>query len=342
MGTIGDDTLGSRSHGACSAVGHIRDHNEDYFLSAPERGLWIVADGMGGHAAGEVASRIACERIELAVGDGNSLANAIGEAECAIAEAAGDGEGGTNMGTTVVVARVSGHRYDIAWVGDSRAYLWHDNRLRQLTHDHSFVQELLDQNAITPEEAECHPEKSTLSRCLGGGNGGAVQSDQLSNSFFADELLILCTDGVSGEVPFGEIEQTIKDATARSATPQEISETLVKLSLDHGGNDNATVVVIAAPDDAPKRIRQTAPRKALNLPAQDQGGAFTRRRLILFFLLLVFMLVALLTIVLWPGSDSENNSAMATVYQPGQALHLTMPTARSYKTNWRIHLEENS
>lgn len=319
MGTVGMTSDDFVQAGAGTAVGHVRDHNEDSFVAAPEIGLWLVADGMGGHSAGEVASEIACETIADSVRAGKGLRESITAAEMAISEAVSRGEGSEGMGTTVVAARVNGARYEIAWVGDSRAYLWHDNRLRQLTHDHSFVQELLDQHAITAEEAEAHPDKSVLSRCLGGGTSGPVEVDRLENNFFANELLVLCSDGVAGEVPFESIEQKIRDLTNQSAAPQTICEGLIALALEHGGNDNATAIVIAAPPDAPQRIRQTAPRKAIATEPAPAGTRLVSKWPLLVLaaiLLIVLVLIAVFVPNAQQASPASDTSLSQTLQIP--------------------------
>lgn len=307
-------------------VGHVREHNEDSFLTAPELGLWVVADGMGGHAAGEVASQIVCEQIEVSVSGGKSLEQAIADAQAAITRAIKLGHGAPGMGTTVVAALVHGGRYEIRWVGDSRAYLWDGKQLRLLTHDHSFVQELLDQGAITCEEAESHPEKSTLTRCIGGGDMVEGRSDRLSNSFFANELLILCTDGICGELSFEEIEQVVKQHTETSNCAQQLCKALVDSALERGGNDNATAVVVAAPAEAPKRVQQTAPHRSINLDSYQ--GKVSRMPSILILIVIVTLLLA--TIFFWTRShealeDSDGLIGLNLHHRMKSTAHKSVP-----------------
>lgn len=276
-----NDIIDTTSFGACTSTGHVRDHNEDAWLADEDLGLWIVADGMGGHEAGEVASQLACDSIRQAVKQGQPLVAAIEAAQRALDEAIQRGEGSDGMGTTVVALKTDGSRYQVAWVGDSRAYLWHDGQLRQLTHDHSFVQELVDNQAISAEEAEEHPERSTLSRCLGGGLDDELQVDEISARFFAGERIILCSDGVSGEISKADFEACLRDHS--EALPSEIAEALVQQALDAGGNDNATALVISAPKDAPDRIRQTAPRRRVEPPPVKEEKA-PHNRMIAFII----------------------------------------------------------
>jgi len=280
--------------GSETAVGHVREHNEDSHLADQELGLFIVADGMGGHEAGEVASRIACASIRAAVAEGQQLSQAIAAAQAAIARAIDSGEGASGMGTTVVALRIDGMRYRIAWVGDSRAYLWHDGQLRQLTQDHSYVQELIDNNAISREEAETHPEKSTLSRCLGGGLDDELEIDELSGHFFSGERLVLCTDGVSGELSDDELAACLRAHTEEA--PEKIAAEVVASALAAGGNDNATVIVIEAPAEAPDRIRHTAPRKSIGADPQPQPQPRPSRRWARWLLIAV-----VLTALAWLG-----------------------------------------
>lgn len=277
--------------GAVTSVGQVRDHNEDSWIADEAHGLWVIADGMGGHEAGEVASRIACEAIRRAVSEGESLSGSIKIAQSELDAAIQRGEGSEGMGTTVVALKADSGRYQIAWVGDSRAYLWHDGQLRQLTHDHSFVQELIDNQAINAAEAEQHPERSTLSRCLGGGLEDELEVDEISARFFAGERVILCSDGVSGEINEAEFLACLREHNEDS--PEKIAEALVQRALDAGGNDNATALVIAAPSSAPDRIRQTAPRRRLEIPlekTQERGLAKMKG---IFFAAILIIAVAI-------------------------------------------------
>src|SRR5690625_1484493 len=148
-------------YSAATNVGHKRDNNEDTYLSLPEQGLWVVADGMGGHAAGEVASAIV--RDTLSKQSDKSLSAAIQSAHRAVVDAVSQGQGAPGMGSTVVALRAAGHQYGVSWGRDSRAYLWTPTcaggrRARLSTHQ-SYVQALLASVAISVEEVDHHPEK---------------------------------------------------------------------------------------------------------------------------------------------------------------------------------------
>ena len=141
-----------------------RELNEDTYYGDSELALWLVADGMGGHACGEVASALARETIVREIRRGAPLAQAIRTADEEIIRASRRRNDTLPMGTTVVAARVQGNRYEVAWVGDSRAYLWRDGQLAQLSQDHSVVQELVAQGNLTAEQARAHPHRNVVTR----------------------------------------------------------------------------------------------------------------------------------------------------------------------------------
>ena len=152
--------------GLLSHVGLRREHNEDTFYGDSELGLWLVADGMGGHEFGEVASAMARDIIVREVRGGTHLIDAIRRADSEIIEHSKRRNDALPMGTTVASARINQNRFEVAWVGDSRAYLW-NGELQQLSHDHSYVQELIEQGAITAEQARSHPHRNVVTQALG-------------------------------------------------------------------------------------------------------------------------------------------------------------------------------
>lgn len=295
--------------GCATEIGHVREHNEDSYLADPDLGLFVVADGMGGHEAGEVASHLACHAIQSSLQKGQDLKTAIHDAQYAIDRAVDSGTGSPGMGTTVVVLQLIDKRYQLAWVGDSRAYLWHDGQLRQLSQDHSYVQELVDNQAISPEEAEHHPEKSTLSRCLGGGIDDQLNVDELTGVLYQGERIILCTDGVSGELSDDQIARCMRTHSER--TPAEIARALVDAALDAGGSDNATVLVVAAPGTATDRMRRTAPRKSIQArPSDDRRPCISLKwALLLVSGAALIALLAGMWLVL-TDSDAEDTRAI--------------------------------
>ena len=237
--------------GARSDVGCVRSHNEDSYLVASP--LFCVCDGMGGHAAGEVASAIAVETIAKTgpkTADAAQLGAAIEAANAAIIEAAVNGVGRPGMGCTATAAVVDGTTLAIAHVGDSRAYLLHEGTLIRVTRDHSYVEELVDAGEITADEARVHPNRSVITRALG--SDPAMYADHFTLNIEEGDRLILCSDGLSSMIPDGEIERVAQ----QSSTAQICTDNLVDAALAAGGGDNVTVVVVDITDDG--RIRQLA------------------------------------------------------------------------------------
>jgi len=234
------------NHAARTDIGKKRDNNEDCFLVNSDLGLYLVADGMGGHASGEVASEIAAKTIEQQVAQGNGLVGAIESAHLAILQGVRDGIGKRGMGTTVVALHLRGDAYTLAWVGDSRAYLWHDG-LSQLSKDHSLVQMLLDSGQITQSEARTHPRKNVIFQNLGASEVKVPEVSVIQGVLYKDQKIILCSDGLSDEVDDAQINEVMTQADKVQADSEVIAvERLVSAAVDNGGNDNVTVVVISA------------------------------------------------------------------------------------------------
>lgn len=241
--------MSDQRYGAVTHVGCVREHNEDSFSADPAAGLWLLADGMGGRQAGEVASRIVVETIGAAVADGKSLVEAIAQADQAVLAAASAEQAG--MGSTVVALKLVGDAYEIAWVGDSRAYLWRSGAtgLHLLTRDHSFVQRLLEAGLINTQEAKVHPARNRLTQAL-----GPTQETHLakvptvSGRLQPDELLLLCSDGLTGALD----DEQIAAVLARPGSLQERVDQLIQVALTQGASDNITVLLVAAPVDPPQ------------------------------------------------------------------------------------------
>ena len=232
--------------GCATHDGNVRKHNEDNYVANPELGLWLVADGMGGHDSGEVASAIVTETITDFVEQGKALPIAIQCAHKAIIQSGKEGKGNPGMGSTVVAIHVQGSNYEIAWVGDSRTYLWDNHKLHQITKDHSYVQVLLDEGSITSEEALSHPEKHIIYQCVGSLKHDTVEVSTVLGEFYSDHKIILCSDGLNDEVS----EEDIARIVSADESPQEIADRLVGAALAAKGSDNVTVLVIAAPVSA--------------------------------------------------------------------------------------------
>jgi serine/threonine protein phosphatase PrpC len=240
-------------------VGQRRDHNEDAFLVDDSLGLFIVADGMGGHAGGGTASRLAVETMQKAVrqakeADPKLFASAGDVEESAVPDvlrdaidaacaeiyrtAQGDSEL-TGMGTTVTAALVDGHTAFIAHVGDSRCYLVRGGRIYQVSEDHSLVNEQLKAGAISAEEAKNSRFKNIITRSVGFEQ--QVQADLMGLDLEADDALVICCDGLSNLVDDPEILHIVEESALDVAPGR-----LVALANDRGGDDNITVIVIRA------------------------------------------------------------------------------------------------
>ncbi len=229
---------------AASHVGKIRANNQDSAYAG--RSLFVVADGMGGHAGGDVASAMAIKRIIDTDHGYNSahdaefaLKSALLAANTAIAETVFEHQELTGMGTTVSAILRVGGKIALAHIGDSRIYLYRDGELEQITADHTFVQRLVDSGRITPEEAAVHPRRSVLMRVLGDVDA-APEIDTTVIDTEAGDRWLLCSDGLSSYVSDDRIKavlDTVSDANAAA-------ERLIKESLDQGAPDNVTVVIV--------------------------------------------------------------------------------------------------
>ena len=225
--------------GSRTDVGCVRDHNEDSLVVTPP--LFVVADGMGGHAAGEVASEIATTVLaEKApkTPDAEALGRAVEDANLEIIAAAEDGRGREGMGTTCTAAILQEERLVIAQVGDSRAYLLHQGKLQQLTRDHSLVAMMVEAGQLTPEEARIHPRRSVITRALG--TDPSTKPDLYEIDVEAGDRLLLCSDGLYGMVEDPDIQAIM----TRTADPQRCASQLVNEAIAAGGNDNVTVIVV--------------------------------------------------------------------------------------------------
>ena len=254
-------------HGAASDVGLLREHNEDAYLVAPP--VFVVADGMGGHENGDVASRIVVEEFARLVDEGyeptggtEAVTATLQASQRRIAEYAGpEGPGPRRTpGTTVVAALLVEDDGVPAWLlanlGDSRIYALSRGELRQVSVDHSVVQELVDSGEITASEANEHPERHVITRALGGPR--LEPADFFVLPVTEVERLLLCSDGVSGLVDDDKIAAILTE----TSDPRDAADQLVAAALHAGGDDNATAVVVdvvgLVPDQAYDSERQRA------------------------------------------------------------------------------------
>lgn len=244
--------------GAFSDVGMVRQQNEDSFLA--EETLFVVADGMGGHNAGEVASALAVTTLKagarLGIDDPEVFRELVQQANSAIYTASLDDSTQSGMGTTVTaLSIVEGEepRVLLANVGDSRAYLWRSGALSRLSVDHSYVQELVNEGIITPEAARVHPRRNIVTRALG--IDRSVMVDVFTHFVRTGDRIVLCSDGLVDEVADVEIARVLGQHT----DPQETAEALVMVANTNGGRDNTTVIVVDVLDDISAPIASTAP-----------------------------------------------------------------------------------
>ena len=248
------------SFGSRTDIGCLRDHNEDSLVVTPP--LFAVADGMGGHAAGEVASEIAVRVLsELAPEhpDGEALGRAIEEANRAVIQAAREGRGRQGMGTTMTAAMLEGERLVIAQVGDSRAYLLHQGKLQQLTRDHSLMADMIEAGQLTPEEARTHPQRSVITRALG--SDAHLHPDIYEINVETGDRLLICSDGLSGMIFDDQSENTLR----RVQDPQRCASQLVNEAIAAGGHDNVTVIVADVTGYAEVRRKKLARKTKLSI-----------------------------------------------------------------------------
>ncbi|AVO53041.1 PP2C family serine/threonine-protein phosphatase [Ectopseudomonas mendocina] len=225
-------------------TGKVRARNEDAFLALPEQGLWVVADGMGGHQNGALASRLIVEHLaELPEGSFDQrlaelrqclhrLNHRLGQELTVTAERTD-----TVIGSTVVALLLEGERAVCVWAGDSRCYLWRASRLYQLSRDHSLVQQLIDEQGLAPQEAARHPAAHALTRAIGASE--TLQLDILELDVLPGDVFLLCSDGLYQGVPADEL-----GACLNLPSPHLAVERLFQRALDGPARDNLSAVVI--------------------------------------------------------------------------------------------------
>ncbi|MEZ5749056.1 MAG: protein phosphatase 2C domain-containing protein [Caenibius sp.] len=223
-------------------VGQVRSENEDNLSTSLEAGIWVVADGMGGHSNGQLASRLIVEAVSELAPDGtlrdacDAIADAIHRVNGEIFERSRDE--GAQMGSTVVSLVVRGREFSILWAGDSRAYLYRDGQLILLTRDHTQVEEMIERGLLMPEDAQDHPMRHVLSRAVG--VEPTLEIDAICDEIEPDDIFLLCSDGLHGVVSETEIAALI------AQWGHKASDVLISACLDRGAPDNVTVALVAA------------------------------------------------------------------------------------------------
>ena len=265
----------ARKIGMLTDVGQVRTVDEDSILAADlsfgvnskssNFHLLVVADGMGGHAKGEEASKIALSAISRSVISElvndtpftKLLEQGIQNANQDILDYTARNPESSGMGTTSVCAIVEGNAVHLANVGDSRAYVISDDEIRRVTKDHSFVQSLVDQGEITEAESREHPQKNVITKAVG--IGTSIEVDTMRLTLDSDESLLLCCDGVIAHLPDDDIHKIIRD----SPDPQTACQEIVDMANERGGSDNISLIILSPegsdikepePDDATTKI----------------------------------------------------------------------------------------
>ena len=245
MNTINQKSSTALSWSSCaiSDTGKVRKHNEDSMLERPDIGLWVVADGMGGHAAGDVASQMIVSSLKK-VHEGvelnrivNDIEDRLIEVNKKLIEKANQSTRKTTIGSTVVVLLAYSKYCVYLWAGDSRIYRMRNNQLRQITTDHSQVEMYVERGLISREEAAVHPHANMITRAVGAMDDLFLDMD--IQEIQSKDRYLLCSDGLTKHITDFEIEDILKEGSHT-----ETCKTLVDLTLDRGAGDNVTVIVV--------------------------------------------------------------------------------------------------
>ncbi len=230
-----------------SNTGRVRSNNQDRILADEKLGLWVVADGMGGHTGGAQASRLACEAVNEGVVHGMPLADAFEVAHSRVRSAQEENPSLHDMGTTLVAVREHDGSYELAWVGDSRIYRYNSNdgEFECLTRDHNVAGRLLETGRITEDQAREHPQRHILTDCIGQREGlPTIESTRID--WRKGDRLLLCSDGLNGELSDAELKQWL----GGTPSPRVAAEKLAHQALEAGGKDNISLIVLDAPGNA--------------------------------------------------------------------------------------------
>lgn len=320
--------------GALSETGYVRDENQDRMSGSqvPLGQLYIVADGMGGHKGGALAAEIAVQELQRHISQAPLsepvdpvIEAAFKKANETVYAKAHSGDPATEgMGTTAVLLLISGQVAKLAHVGDSRAYLFRNGRLSQLTTDHTVVQRMVQAGMLKPEEAADHPDSSVLERAIG--SKPDIEVDFRNELLREGDAVLLCSDGLSGYVTDAQIETVLRS----QGTVRETTENLVKLALEKGGNDNVTVQLVQygtkkeAPAARPTIAVKPIPKPAAplrRLPAQQKGAP---RRKAAAFVIAGIAAAGFFALYHWNTTKSaEFNATMGTVSKLQKDLEAT-------------------
>ncbi len=246
--------------GAATHVGKVRSRNEDNFLVHPGSGIWVVADGMGGHQDGDIASKMIVEALQ-AVAPQSSAADLLTRCEASVLSANrriqlhGAGGGQRVIGSTVAILLIHQYHYACLWSGDSRIYRLRDGELVQLSRDHTQVQELIESGQLTEDEAKNWPGRNVITRAVGVKD--EPELDVEDGSLIPGDVFLLCSDGLTNHVSDREILAEIRNQGSQGAC-----DALVRMTLARGARDNVTVVVVRyAPKDERSGSQQDVPEQ---------------------------------------------------------------------------------
>lgn len=291
--------------GSATHVGYVRTENQDHngVFETPLGRLMVVADGMGGHQGGALAAQLTVQELQKAFDRSAGktttekvIRKAVSNANTLVYRRANAGKSeSAGMGSTVLMLLLAEHTAWIAHVGDSRAYLVRDGRMRRLTKDHTLVQRMVDNGWISEEEARVHPRGNELERAIG--NRSTTDMDISSLSLLAGDAVLLCTDGLWAYVTEIEMEPVLN----RPGAAQAICEQLIQLALEKGGEDNITVQYLRFPgkregtDESPKRVtRELGPEVAAAVTMSKGPSLYPT-------VTIIALVVALTGIALWPS-----------------------------------------
>jgi len=231
-------------------VGTVRKRNEDAVVARPDLGLWAVADGAGGHGAGDVASAAVAEALD-ALPPGLSAAELLAQLRLRLSAVNAELQGraaalgaGRVIATTVVVLMARGEHFACLWAGDSRAYLLRAGQFTRLTRDHSLVQEMVERGDLAEHEADAHPHANVITRAVGG--EGVLDLDKVSGRIAPGDLFLLCSDGLFKALPEAEVARRLRDG--------DTVEALIGAALAAGARDNVSAVSVRAADAADQTL----------------------------------------------------------------------------------------
>jgi protein phosphatase len=216
-----------------------RATNEDRFVADSNWGIALVADGMGGPESGEIAASIVATKITDQLDEGRPLTEAVHSAHQEVLRGAEDNRGKKGMGSTVVVAHFTDNQFELAWIGDSRAYLW-DGELRQITRDHSKIEAMISRGEINYSDAIKSPQKNIINRAMGHGEFSQDDVPLLKSALFHGQKLLLCSDGLHDAVAACDIARIL---STQLSSEQQLANLIAK-ALENGGTDNITVVLV--------------------------------------------------------------------------------------------------